>query len=81
MDLPVEAVELLKHADVEGKELNWNLQVNANAVTTKLIWIKAVKPIATIGEVTSQVPKTTHMSPSKRTTSKSVEGEKESSLC
>jgi len=35
MDLhfvPVELVELLKHADVEGKKLTWNLQVNVIAV-------------------------------------------------
>jgi len=53
MDLPVKLVELLKHTDVEGKKLAWNLQVNSSAVTVKLIWIKAAKPIATIGEVTS----------------------------
>ena len=35
MDLPVELVELLKHADVEGKKLNWNLQANASAVTNQ----------------------------------------------
>ena len=63
MDFPVELVELLKHVDVEGKTSNWNLQVNTSAVTTKLIWIKADKPIATIGNVTSQVPKKKHLSP------------------
>jgi hypothetical protein len=47
-------------------KLKWNLQVNASTVTTKLIWIKAEKPIATIGEVTSQVPKKKHLSPSTR---------------
>lgn len=60
MDLhfaPVELVEFLKYADVTGKKLTWNLQVNASAVTVKLIWIKAKKPIATFGEVTNQVPK------------------------
>jgi hypothetical protein len=41
MDFPVELVELLKHADVE----------------CKLIWIKAEKPIDTIGEVASQAIK------------------------
>jgi hypothetical protein len=66
MDLPVELVNLLKHAYLEGKKLNWNLQVNASAVTTKLIWIKAEKPIASIGELTSQVPKKKHLSPSTR---------------
>ena len=55
---------LLKHADVEGKKLTWNLQVIASAVTVKLIWIKAAKPIATIGKVDSQAPKKRHMSPS-----------------
>jgi hypothetical protein len=36
-------VELLIHADVEGKKLAWNLQVNVSADTVKLIWIKARK--------------------------------------
>ena len=57
MDLPVELVELLKHADVEGTKLTWNLPLNASAVTVKLIWIKAEKTIATIGEVASQALK------------------------
>jgi hypothetical protein len=56
-------VPLLKHADVEGKKLTWNLQVIASAVTVKLIWIKAAKPIATIGKVDSQAPKKRHMYP------------------
>ena len=56
MDLPVELVELLKHAGVDGKKLTWDLQVNATAVSVNLIWIKAEKPIATIGEVTSIRP-------------------------
>jgi hypothetical protein len=30
MDLSVKLLELLKHGDVEGKKLTWNLQVNAN---------------------------------------------------
>jgi hypothetical protein len=30
---PAELVELLKHADVEGKKFIWNLQVNDNTVT------------------------------------------------
>jgi hypothetical protein len=64
MDFPVELVELLKLADVEGKKLTWNLQVNANTVTVNLIWMKTEKPIATIGEVSSQVPKTKHLPPS-----------------
>ena len=33
MDFPVELVELLKLADVEGKKLTWNLQVIASAVS------------------------------------------------
>jgi hypothetical protein len=37
MDLSVKLVELLKHGDVEGKKLTWNLQVNASTVTVKLI--------------------------------------------
>jgi hypothetical protein len=48
MDLPVELVEHLKHAGVDGKKLTWNLQVNTSAISVKLIWIKAEKPIATI---------------------------------
>jgi hypothetical protein len=31
MDLPVKLVELQKHADVDGKKLTWDLQVNASA--------------------------------------------------
>jgi hypothetical protein len=62
IDLSVELVELLKHADVKGKKLTWNLQVNASAVTVKMIWIKAEKPVATIGEVTSQAPKKCRLS-------------------
>ena len=57
MDLPVELVGLLKHAGVDRKTLTWDLQVNASAVSVKLIWIKAEKPVAKIGEVTSQAPK------------------------
>jgi hypothetical protein len=64
--VPVELVELLKHADVEGKKLTWNLQVNVIAVTVNLIWIKAENPIATNGEVTSQTPKKKHPSASTR---------------
>jgi hypothetical protein len=88
IDLSVELVELLKHADVKGKKLTWNLQVNASAVTVKMIWIKAEKPVATIGEVTSQAPKKKHLFHSRRKrnvqlrlNSKPVEGEKESSRC
>ena len=34
IDFPAELVELLKHADVEGKKFIWNLQVNDNTVTS-----------------------------------------------
>ena len=63
MDLPVELIELLKHAAVDGKKLTWDLQVNASAVSVKLIWIKAEKPIATIGEVTSAPKRNTPLLP------------------
>ena len=53
-------VELLKHADIEGKKLTWNLQVNASAVT-----VKAEKSIATIGEATIQALNKKHPPPSK----------------
>ena len=66
MDLPFELVGLLKHAGVDGKKLIWDLQVNASAVSVKLIWIKAEKPIAKIGEVTRQAPKKKYLSPSTR---------------
>ena len=46
MDLPVELVGLLRHAGVDEKILTWDLQVNASAVSVKLIWIKADKPVA-----------------------------------
>ena len=45
MDLPVELVGLLKHAEIDGKKLTWDLQVNSNAVSLKLVWIKATRPI------------------------------------
>ena len=37
MDLPVELVGLLKHAGIDGKILTWDLQVNSNAVSVKLV--------------------------------------------
>ena len=43
MDLPVELVQLLKQAGIEGQKLTWDLQVNSNAVSVKLVWIKAQK--------------------------------------
>jgi hypothetical protein len=66
MDLPVELVGLLKHAGVDGEKLTWDLQVNASTVSVKLIWIKAEKPVAKIGEVTSQTLKKKYLSPSTR---------------
>ena len=66
MDLPVELVGLLKHAGVDGKKFTWDLQTNASAVSVKLIWIKAEKHIAKIGEVTSQALKKKYLSPSTR---------------
>jgi len=64
MDLPVELVELLKHVGVDGKKLTWDLQVNSNAVSVKLMWIKAEKPVEKTGQVTSQAQKKKHLSPS-----------------
>jgi hypothetical protein len=66
MDLPVELVGLLKHAGVDGKQLTWNLQVKASAVSVKLIWIKAEKPVAKTGEVVSQTQKKKYISPTTR---------------
>jgi len=66
MDLPVELVGLLKHTGVDGKKLTWDLQVNASIVSVKLLWIKTEKPIATIGQATSQAPKKKYLSPSTR---------------
>jgi len=45
MELPVELVRLLEHARIDGKKLTWDLQVNSNAVSVKLVWIKARKPV------------------------------------
>jgi hypothetical protein len=66
MDLPVELVGLLKHAGVDGKKFTWDLQTNASAVSVKLIWIKAEKPVAKTGEVASQAQKKKYLSPSTR---------------
>ena len=65
MDLPVELVGLLKHAGTDGKKLTWDLQVNSSAISVKLMWIKAEKPVEKIGQVTSQAQKKKH-SPSTR---------------
>jgi hypothetical protein len=37
-----------------GKELTWDLHVNASAVSVKMIWIKAEKPVAKTGDVARQ---------------------------
>jgi hypothetical protein len=66
IDLPVELVGLLKHAGIDGKILTWDLQVNSNTVSVKLVWIKAGKPVEKTGETTSQAPKKKHLSPSTR---------------
>ena len=60
MDLPVELVGLLKHAGVDGKKLTWDLQVNSSAISVKLMWIKAEKPVEKTGQVTSQAQKKKH---------------------
>ena len=64
MDLPVELVQLLKHAGIDGQKLTWDLQVNSNAVSVKLVWIKAGKPVDKTGETTSLAQKKKHLSPS-----------------
>ena len=66
MDLPVELVGLLKHAGINGKKLTWDLQVNSSAISVKLMWIKAGKPVEKTGKVTSQAQKKKHLSPSTR---------------
>lgn len=50
MDFHVELVKFLKHADVEGKKLTWNIYVIACAATAKLVWIKTETTIAAIGK-------------------------------
>jgi hypothetical protein len=66
MDLPVELVGLLMHAGVDGNKLTWDLQVNSSAISVKLMWIKAEKPVEKTGQVTSQAQKKKHLSPSIR---------------
>ena len=66
MDVPVELVGLLKHAGIDGKKLTWDLQVNFSAISVKLMWIKAEKPVGKTGQVTSQAQKKKHLSPSTR---------------
>jgi hypothetical protein len=80
MDLPVELVGLLKHAGIDGKTLTWDLQVNSSAISVKLMWIKAEKPVEKTGKVTSQAQKKKHLSyfhqEKKCFTHQPVEGEK-----
>ena len=64
MELPVELVGLLEHAGINGKKLTWNLQVNSDAISVKLVWIKARKPVEETGETTSRPQKSKHLSPS-----------------
>jgi hypothetical protein len=59
-------VGLLKHAGVDGKKLTWDLQINSRAISVKLIWIKAEKPVVKTGEVASQDQKKKYLSPSTR---------------
>ena len=66
MDLPVELVGLLKHAGIDEKTLTWDLQVNSSAISVRLMWIKAEKPVEKTGKVTSQAQKKKHLSPSTR---------------
>ena len=66
MDLPVELVGLLKHARIDGNILTWDLQVNSSAVSVKLVWIKAAKPVEKTGEITSWAQNKKHLSPSTR---------------
>jgi hypothetical protein len=61
MDVPVELVGLLKHAGIDGKKLTWDLQVNFSAISVKLMWIKAEKPVGKTGQVTSQAQKKKHL--------------------
>ena len=69
MDLPIELVGLLKHAGVDGKKLSWDLQVNSSAISIKLMWIKAAKPVEKTGEITSRAQKksTSHLPPGEET--------------
>jgi hypothetical protein len=69
MDLPVKLVQLLKHAGINGQKITWDLQVNSNAVSVKLVWIKAGKPVDKTGETTSLAQKrsTSHLPPGEET--------------
>ena len=69
MDLPVELVQLLKHAGIDGETITWDLQVNSNAISVKLVWIKAGKHVDKTGQTTSLAPKksTFHLPPAEET--------------
>jgi hypothetical protein len=56
-DFLVRAVGLLKHAEIDGKKLTWDIQVNSSAISVKLMWIKVEKPVEKTGQVTSQAQK------------------------
>jgi hypothetical protein len=64
--LLVELVGLLKHAGIDGKILTWDLHVISNAVSVKLVWIKAAKPVEKTGEIISRAQNKKHLSPSTR---------------
>jgi hypothetical protein len=79
MELPVELVGLLKHAGIDGKKLTWDLHVNSSAISVKLMWIKADKPVVKTGQVTGpekETPLSFHQE-KKCSTHQPVEGEKE----
>jgi hypothetical protein len=57
-------VALLKHAGIDVKILTWDLQVNSSAVSVKLVWIKAAKPVEKTGKITSRAQNKKHLSSS-----------------
>jgi hypothetical protein len=38
------------HAGIDGKKLTWDLQVDSIAISVKLMWIKAEKPVEKTGQ-------------------------------
>jgi hypothetical protein len=54
------------NAGIEGQKLTWDLQVNSTAVSVKLVWIKAGKPVDKTGIATSQAQNKKRLSPSTR---------------
>jgi hypothetical protein len=79
-NLPVELAGLLKHAGIDGKKLTWDLQVNSSALSVKLMWIKAAKPVEKNSRnyqpgPEKEAPLTFHQE-KKRPTHGPVEGEK-----